>query len=48
MSVRISTASGSERDPMQNALATTRGADRASRPVHAFANRSKPGNEQRD
>jgi len=48
MSVRISTASGSKRDPMQNALATTRGADRASVPLHAFVTRSKPGNERRE
>jgi len=38
--VRISTASGSERDSTWSALATARGTDPARLPVHAIANRS--------
>src|SRR5215813_6765836 len=41
MRVRISTASGSERDPTSSALATARGTDPARFPVHAIANLSR-------
>jgi len=40
MTVRISTASGSERASSSGALATARGTDPASLPVHAIAIRS--------
>src|SRR6266498_2899586 len=40
MRVRISTASGSERDSTCSALATARGTDPASLPIHAIATRS--------
>src|SRR5262245_9478148 len=40
MRVRISTASGSERDTRRSSLATARGTDPASLPVYAIVNRS--------
>jgi hypothetical protein len=42
MRLRISTASGSERNSARIPLATARGTDPASLPVHAIATRSKP------